>query len=122
MIWSRNKAPKTIERLHVTSRIRLINFRVARDVLVYMYVNVGSTCCIVWKASHRFIFERMVHSCCTINCTARDIKETREKGVKFYHIPQTEPKRMLWLNAIRRKDFNPGPETVICSQHFWGGT
>ena len=63
----------------------------------------------------------MVNSCCAHNCTARDVKETREAGIKFYRIPAKEPKRTLWLNAIARKDFNPKSHTVICSQHFVGG-
>ena len=63
----------------------------------------------------------MVNSCCAHNCTARDVKETRAAGIKFYRIPVTEPKRTLWLNAIGRKDFQPKSHTVICSQHFVGG-
>ena len=63
----------------------------------------------------------MVNSCCAHNCTTRDVKEIREAGIKFYRIPVKEPKRTLWLNAIARKDFNPKPHTVICSQHFVGG-
>ena len=63
----------------------------------------------------------MVNSCCAHNCTARDGKEIREAGITFYRIPVKESKRMLWLNAIGRKDFNPKPHTVICSQHFVGG-
>ena len=59
----------------------------------------------------------MVNSCCAHNCTARDTKETREAGITF----AKEPKRTLWFNAIGRKDFNPKPHTVICSQHFVGG-
>ena len=50
----------------------------------------------------------------------RDVKETREAGIKFYRIPQSEAKRRLWLNAINRKDFHPTTDTVICSQHFVG--
>ena len=47
---------------------------------------------------------------CAHNCTARD---TREAGITFYRIPAKET---LWLNAIGRKNFNPKPHTVICSQ------
>lgn len=62
--------------------------------------------------------ETMVRSCCDIGCTARDVKETRETGVQ---IPQNASKQMLWVNAIRRKDWQPSASTVICSQHFVGG-
>ena len=63
----------------------------------------------------------MVNSCCAFGCTARDIKENRDAGIKFYRIPVKEPKRTLWLNAIRRHNFQPKQHTVICSQHFVGG-
>ncbi|XP_019859329.1 PREDICTED: uncharacterized protein LOC100640513 [Amphimedon queenslandica] len=63
----------------------------------------------------------MVNSCCAFNCTTRDCKETRDAGIKFYRIPLKEPKRSLWLNAIKRKNFEPKQHTVICSQHFVGG-
>ena len=63
----------------------------------------------------------MVRSCCAIGCTVRDGKETKEAGIQFYRIPQDETKRMLWVNAIRRKDWQPSASTVICSQHFVGG-
>ena len=63
----------------------------------------------------------MVRSCCAIGCTARDVKETREAGVQFYRITQNETKRTLWVNAIRRKDWQPSASTVLCSQHFAGG-
>ena len=64
----------------------------------------------------------MVNSCCAFNYTARDCKETRDAGIKFYRIPLKEPKRTLWLNAIKRKGFQPKQHTVICSQHFVGGS
>ena len=63
----------------------------------------------------------MVNSCCAYSCTARDSKESREAGIKFYRIPAREPKKTLWLNAINRKNFYPKSHTVICSQHFVGG-
>ena len=55
------------------------------------------------------------------NCTARDLKSTREAGVQFYRCPQNEAKRTLWVNAVNRKSFRPNASTVICSQHFVGG-
>ena len=57
----------------------------------------------------------MVNSCCAHNCTARDVKETREAGIKVYRIPVKEPKRTLWLNAIARKDFNPKAHTLYAA-------
>ena len=63
----------------------------------------------------------VVRSCCAHNCTARDVKSTREAGVQFYRFPQNEAKRTLWVNAVNRKSFRPNASTVICSQHFVGG-
>ena len=63
----------------------------------------------------------MVYSCCAFNCTTRDSKENREAGITFYRIPLTEPKRTLWLNAIKRVNFEPKQHSVICSKHFVGG-
>ena len=63
----------------------------------------------------------MVYSCCAPFSTNRGDKETKEKGINFYRIPAKEEKRRLWLNAIRRNDYNPGPNTYICSDHFVGG-
>ena len=67
------------------------------------------------------IIKTMVRSCCAVGCTARDVKETREAGVQFYRIPQSVTKRVMWVNAISRKDWQPSASTVICSQHFVGG-
>ena len=47
----------------------------------------------------------MVRSCSAFDCTNRDTKENREKGIKFYRIPLNPTKRALWLRAINRKDF-----------------
>ncbi len=63
----------------------------------------------------------MVSSCCAPFCTNRATKATREKGIHFYRIPRKGEKRSLWLNAIKRKSFLPGPNTYICSVHFVGG-
>ena len=93
-----------IERLQLTSHVLRNHFRMAKS------------------ARRRSVEDtEMVNSCCAHNCTARDTKETREAGITFYRIPAKEPKRTLWLNAIGRKNFNPKPHTVICSQHFVGG-
>lgn len=63
----------------------------------------------------------MVISCCAPFCANRATKEAKEKGIRFYRLPQDPIKRRLWLTAINRKDYNPGPNTYICSEHFVGG-
>ena len=62
-----------------------------------------------------------MNSCCVNNCTARDVKETREAGISFYRIPVKEPKHTFWLNTIGRTNYNHKPHTVICTQHFVRG-
>ena len=62
----------------------------------------------------------MVRSCSAIGCTNRDTKENRGKGLRFYRIPAKQDKHRLWLAAMKRKDFNPSPDTVIYSVHFIG--
>ena len=59
----------------------------------------------------------MVRSCCAYNCTARDVKETREAGVKFYRIPQNEAKRKRWLNAVNRKDFHSTQQVMSATDN-----
>ena len=63
----------------------------------------------------------MVSSCCAPFCTNRATKAAKEKGISFYRVPRKEERRYLWLTAIKRKDFDPGPNTYICSAHFVGG-
>ncbi len=69
-----------------------------------------------WQEIHRVGVE-MVSSYCAPFCTNRTTtKATREKG-----IPIKGEKRSLWLNAIKRKSFLPGPNTYICSVHYVAG-
>ena len=63
----------------------------------------------------------MVRSCAASGCTNRDTKENRIKGIAFYRIPLKKDKRSKWLNALKRKDYNPSSSAAICSTHFVGG-
>ena len=58
----------------------------------------------------------MVSSCCAPFCTNRATKATRGRGNHFYRIPRKGLKRQQWLAALRRKDFNPGPNTYLCRE------
>ena len=60
----------------------------------------------------------MVRSCSAYGCTTHD---TAENGVFFYRIPLRRDKWLLWLNAMRRKNFDPPVHAAICSKHFLGG-
>ncbi|XP_045460585.1 ring-infected erythrocyte surface antigen-like isoform X1 [Harmonia axyridis] len=57
----------------------------------------------------------MPSSCAAYNCSVRSKKGS---GVKFHRFPKNEEIRQKWVTAMRRKDFNPSPTTVICSNHF----
>ncbi|KAJ0064526.1 hypothetical protein NL108_009496 [Boleophthalmus pectinirostris] len=65
-------------------------------------------------------------SCCVIGCTNRFDKNNKAR--KFYRIPSTRTpfkanKRRLWLQAIRRSDWNEQiiKNANICSDHFISG-
>ena len=57
-------------------------------------------------------------SCSVIDCTNRFQKGS---GIMFYRIPEREPKRTLWKNAIRRKNWEPSVHSRVCSRHFLSG-
>ena len=48
------------------------------------------------------------------------MKEAKEKGICFYRLLKDPIKRRLWLRAINKKDYNPGPNMYICSEHLVG--
>ena len=62
----------------------------------------------------------MPRSCSAYGCTNRDNKESRDKGIKFCHIPVEKEKRQRWLAPINRKDFDLPLDACICSVHFVG--
>lgn len=55
----------------------------------------------------------MVRFCCAVGYTMRDTKESRKDGFSFYGIPAKGEKRRLWLNAIKRKDYDPPSSATI---------
>lgn len=57
-------------------------------------------------------------SCCVINCARRFEKGS---GITFFRIPDREPKRSAWINAIRRKNWVPSEHERVCSVHFLSG-
>ena len=59
------------------------------------------------------------HTCCVPGCFNRS---SREKHLKFYHIPKDCNDRKVYLVRIRReKDFVVTQNTRICSAHWEGG-
>jgi len=63
----------------------------------------------------------MPRSCSAYECNNADTTEARESGLRFYRIPVEPERRRVWLNALRRKDFDPKPDACICSKHFISG-
>ena len=57
-------------------------------------------------------------SCFVINCARRFEKGS---GITFLRIPDREPKRSAWINAIRRKNWMPSEHERVCSVHFLSG-
>ena len=63
----------------------------------------------------------MTKCCCAVGCSNRYKKGS---GVSFCRLPSASkfPKlRSFWIYAINRKDWEPGDESWICSEHFAGG-
>ncbi len=63
----------------------------------------------------------MPNSCVAYGCTNRDTAECRSTGVTFHRIPLNPERHKVWLRALRRKDWSPGPMNDsyrVCSDHF----
>jgi len=64
----------------------------------------------------------MVASCAAVGCHKRQTPGCGGCGLKFYRIPVDDPeKRKLWIAAINRKHWVPGPHDRLCSLHFISG-
>ena len=46
---------------------------------------------------------------------------TKGSGITFLRIPDREPKRSPWINAIHRKNWVPAEHERVCSVHFLSG-
>lgn len=62
--------------------------------------------------------KKMGKSCCVDDCKNRFNKNSE---LSFYRLPKAKEKRSKWIAAIHRHNWNPGPETWICSSHFVSG-
>jgi THAP domain len=40
------------------------------------------------------------------------------KIIFFYRFPKEKTKREMWASQLKEEDFEPGPFTTICSDHF----
>ncbi|CAG7731614.1 unnamed protein product, partial [Allacma fusca] len=60
----------------------------------------------------------MVQFCCAFNCSKSS--DTNPELI-FHSFPNAEKdkeRRQKWIHAIRRKNWQPGKYTRLCSEHF----
>ena len=60
----------------------------------------------------------MVMSCSAYNCTER---YSGKSGKRFFRFPDKTKHRKrwkMWVEATKRKDFNPSKSAVLCEKHF----
>ena len=60
----------------------------------------------------------MVQTCCAVGCHKR---ATHGNASGYYRIPKDEERRLLWLAAIARKDFQVTESIRLCGDHFITG-
>ena len=60
-----------------------------KSVATVTMVYVVLECSVKPDAVYKTLY-KMVRSCCAVDCTTRNVKETREAGIHFYRIPQDE--------------------------------
>ena len=53
-------------------------------------------------------------------CVPRYYSTQRDKALSFHKFPRGVSLREKWVNSIKRKDFIPGEQHRVCSQHFHG--
>ena len=63
----------------------------------------------------------MPDSCCVYGCSLRRGQRTKYLGIGFFNFPKTLGSRKLWIKAIRRANWNPGPSAKVCGRHFISG-
>ncbi|KAK5643813.1 hypothetical protein RI129_007658 [Pyrocoelia pectoralis] len=57
----------------------------------------------------------MVKSCVAFKCTNR---YSKDKSISFHRFPADKNLKSQWIRAIRRENFNPTKDSVICGKHF----
>ena len=60
----------------------------------------------------------MVKSCCAVGCTNRWKKRS---DIHLYRFPANPQRRLLWIAAKNRKDWQPSKHSWLCSSHFISG-
>ena len=71
--------------------------------------------------------------CSALNCKSRQCAASKGKisfhrypnlyltyvqYLKYHRFPVSSPLRRKWLNNMRRKDWSPNRNAVLCSKHF----
>ncbi|KFM62878.1 THAP domain-containing protein 2, partial [Stegodyphus mimosarum] len=61
----------------------------------------------------------MPTACCAYGCSNSNMKDKcKENKISFHLFPKDENLRKEWIIRIKRENFNPTPNTRICSEHF----
>lgn len=59
----------------------------------------------------------MVIQCVVFKCSNRQESKAKEKDVSFFRFPKDRKKRLAWIRAINRDDWNPNEYSRVCSEH-----
>ena len=57
----------------------------------------------------------MVKKCCVPNCRGNYDDKT---AIPVFRFPKDEERKKLWLTKIKREDFQPKADSVVCAVHF----
>ena len=63
----------------------------------------------------------MPESCCVVGCTVRRGPDSRKAGIGLFRIPICRRKRVAWIRAISRKQWEPKNWERVCGRHFVSG-
>jgi len=58
----------------------------------------------------------MPTTCCVRGCRSRGSGGSDK--IKYFRFPKDEPRRKLWVEAIRRENFVPTNNSMVCHNHF----
>ena len=62
---------------------------------------------------------KMRSSCCAVGCTACYSKKKME--FCLYWFSANSEQKLLWVQAVKRKNWQPKEHSRLCSKHFISG-
>ncbi|KAL3271363.1 hypothetical protein HHI36_021847 [Cryptolaemus montrouzieri] len=61
-------------------------------------------------------------SCCACNsrtrCKKNQIQTEKVKSVTYHRFPINFDRRVAWVRALKKPNWEPSPTSVVCSAHF----